>query len=204
MRLGDSIRGNSSVDGPRPWLAGTLREPAVEPSHARLPCLAPDRRTPRWAHEPSMARLYKGSQWPQQPTVSTTSRPYPARPIWRRGVPSTRSLPKQVGQDLRAGTVAAPLAHVLVLARHYRRRLLAQAGQQGLAITRRLQHHHHATAFGVDGTQGIGGGHAEIIATPVQQVGQRVFHLHPHQGGVSASGVPRTRAKCRSWAMRSR
>ena len=59
----------------------------------------------------------------------------------------------------------------------------AQAGQQSFAVARRRQHHHHPGAGIGNGAQGITGGHAEILAPPVQQVGQRILDLHAHQRG---------------------
>ncbi len=86
----------------------------------------------------------------------------------------------QVGQDLAAGAVAPPLPHVLAVGDQVR--LLAQPRQQRLAVARRRQHHHDPAVGRGDRAQRVAGGHAEILAAPVQQVGQRIFHLHPHQG----------------------
>jgi hypothetical protein len=55
--------------------------------------------------------------------------------------------------------------------------------QQCLGTAGFGQHHHHALPFGGDRPQCVGGVHAEVVAPPVQQVAQRVLHLHPHQRG---------------------
>ena len=118
-------------------------------------------------------------------TYSTTSRPKPARPTCRRGVPSTRSLPRpRSARICAAGAVAAPFGQRV--AGRGRGRLGvgvlgADARQQRVGVGAVGQQHQRAAAFGGDRREHVADRRAEVGAAPVQRVGQRILHVHAHQ-----------------------